>query len=66
MGKGRRTVIYSQERNNGTTSSLLHLFPSAETRNEKPAAHINPESKIHTTSEKSKYTGPPVSSNINT
>lgn len=34
MGKGRKTVIYSQGRNNSTSSSLLHLFPSAETRSQ--------------------------------
>lgn len=59
MGKGRQTVIYSQGRNNSTSSSLLHLFPSAETRSQQ---HMNPASKTHTTSEKCKDTGPPMSS----
>lgn len=31
-------------------------------RNEKPATHMNPESKTHTSSDKCKYTGLPMSS----
>ncbi len=39
MGKSRKTVIYSQRRNNSILFSLLHLFPSAETRSQQ---HMNP------------------------